>query len=207
VLDFDGLILDTEITGFQAWQEVFEVFGHEYAIEDYRKIVGSNSRAADPRKILEGLIGRTLDWAVINPTRKARELSLAGQLPLKPGVVTLLDQAATLGIPVAVASSSSHHWVDGHLARLGLLDRFMTTVCAEDVPQVKPAPDLYLEAIRRLEIPAGNVLAFEDSHNGSLAAKRAGVRCIVIPNEITRGQDFSHADQVIPSLVGFSLSE
>lgn len=207
VLDFDGLILDTESTGFQAWQELFESHGQKYRIEDFQKIVGTSNSAADPRAILESLTGRSLNWSELDPRRAAREQTLADQLPVKSGILELLDQAKALGLRLAVASSSPHHWVDAHLARVGLFECFEAVVCSEDVAHVKPAPDLYIEAVRRLGVRAGQAVAFEDSHNGSLAAKRAGLRCVVIPNEITRSQDFSHADLVVPTLAGFRLSE
>ena len=100
----------------------------------------------------------------------------------------------------------SRAWVRDHLVRHALLSSFDTLVCREDVPRVKPAPDLYLEAISRLGLAADQVIAFEDSHNGSLAAKRAGLWCIAVPNEITATQDFSHADGQLDSLAGIDLA-
>jgi beta-phosphoglucomutase-like phosphatase (HAD superfamily) len=106
---------------------------------------------------------------------------------------------------LAIASSSPHRWVDRHLATHGLFERFDTIVCRDDVAQAKPAPDLYLEVLRRFDAPATAAVAFEDSHNGSLAAKRAGLHCVVVPTPMTATQDFSHVDQLVPTLAGFDL--
>ena len=76
----------------------------------------------------------------------------------------------------------------------------------DDVERTKPAPDLYLSAARRLDVAPARSIAFEDSHNGSLAAKAASMWCVVAPNEITAGQDFSHADVVVTSLAEVDLA-
>ena len=92
-----------------------------------------------------------------------------------PGVVALLGKLKTAGTPLAVVSSSSHFWVDGWLEKLRLMPYFDTVVCRGDAPRIKPAPDLWLEAVRRLGLPANECLAIEDSLNGVKSAKAAGL--------------------------------
>jgi HAD superfamily hydrolase (TIGR01509 family) len=207
ILDFDGLIVETESTCFASWQAVFAEHGHTYALEDFLRIVGAHTSLHDPRRLLEERCGRALDWPVLDARRLERERRLAGQQPLRPGVAALLDHARARGLALAVASSSSHGWVDGHLARTGILARFDTVVCRGDAPRTKPEPDLYLEALRRLGVPAAAAVAFEDSHNGALAAKRAGLWCVAVPSPLTQSQDFSHADLRLPSLAGVDFAE
>ncbi|MFT3830823.1 MAG: HAD-IA family hydrolase [Opitutaceae bacterium] len=199
LLDFDGLILQTEATGFAAR-------GASYALAEYLHIVGTHSGVLDPHGLLEQRTGRTWLRAAIAAERSAHEERLNAALAPLPGVVALLDQAVALGWKLAVVSSSSHDWVDRHLRRLGLYPRFHAIVCRGDAPQVKPAPDLYLEALRRLALAPAEALAFEDSFNGSLAAVRAGLRCIAVPHDLTRGQDFSHCDAIVPSLAEINLT-
>ena len=76
----------------------------------------------------------------------------------------------------------------------------------DDVERTKPAPDLYLAALGKLGVAPGAAVAFEDSHNGSLAAKAAAMWCVVAPNDITADQDFSHADVVVRSLEEVDLA-
>jgi len=124
---------------------------------------------------------------------------LAGAAPL-PGVERCLDEADVLGFGLAIASSSDRGWVEGHLARLGLLARFHRIVCRGDVARVKPAPDLYLAAVAALGGAPGDALAIEDSANGITAAKRAGLVCVAVPTDVTRGLALDHADLRLASL-------
>ena len=105
-------------------------------------------------------------------------------------------------MPRAVVSSSSHHWVDGWLERLGLTEYFDEVVCRGDAPRIKPAPDLFLEAAKRLEAPPADCLVLEDSLNGLKSAKAAGMPVWAIPNRVTDCLDFSQADRVFRSMNG-----
>ena len=125
---------------------------------------------------------------------------------LQAGVVRVLDQAAALGLGVAIASSSPRQWIVDHLDRLGLPERFAVIACYDDVGVAKPAPDVYLEAVRRLGVAPGEAVALEDSRTGLLAARAAGLRCIAVPTAMTRHLDFSAADLVVDSLAELDLS-
>jgi HAD superfamily hydrolase (TIGR01509 family) len=127
--------------------------------------------------------------------------------PLLPGVAGLVDSARAHGLKVGVASSSSREWVDGHLRRLGMLDRFDCVRTRDDVKNVKPEPELYLAVIDCLGVPAADALAIEDSPNGITAAKLAGLPCVAVPNPITSGLDLSEADLQLSSLADVTLSE
>jgi len=206
LLDFDGLILQTEASGFASLQALFADRGATYHLAEYLQIVGTTNDVLDPYRLLEARTGRPWDRAALMAERSAHEERLNATLAPLPGVGALLDQAAALGWQLAVVSSSSHTWVDRHLRRLGFFDRFAAILCRGDAPQVKPAPDLYLEALRRLDVGAAEAVAFEDSYNGSLAAKRAGLRCVAVPHALTRGQDLSHCDLVVDSLAAVDLA-
>ena len=206
LLDFDGLILQTETSGFASLRALFAARGAIYTLADYLQIVGTSNDVLDPFRLLEERTGRTWDRATLAAERSAHEARLNAHLTPLPGVVALLETAAARGWALAVVSSSPHDWVGGHLRRLGLVARFTAIICRGDAPRVKPAPDLYFEALRQLAVTATDAVAFEDSYNGSLAAKCAGLRCVAVPHELTRGQDFSHCDLVVGSLAGFDLA-
>jgi beta-phosphoglucomutase-like phosphatase (HAD superfamily) len=91
--------------------------------------------------------------------------------------------------------------VTGHLANHGLSQYFQSVFTARDVKNVKPDPELYLLAINHLRLPVESILAFEDSPNGIKAAKAAGLRCVAVPNRITREMDLSDADLVVESFL------
>jgi putative hydrolase of the HAD superfamily len=90
--------------------------------------------------------------------------------------------------------------VDGWLEKLAFAGHFETVVCRGDAPQIKPAPDLYLEAAKRLGLEPKDCLVIEDSLNGMHAAKAAGMCVWIVPNRVTAGLDFSAADRIFPSL-------
>ena len=122
-------------------------------------------------------------------------------------MVTLLDDARARSLKVGLASNSLHEHCERHLGRLGLLERFHVVGCREDVPSPKPQPDLYRLVLNRFGLRPHEAIAFEDSHTGSLAAKRAGLWVIAVPNPSTQHHDFSHVTRIVPSLASVSLEE
>ena len=105
-----------------------------------------------------------------------------------------------------MVSSSDHNWVDGWLEKLGLMSYFDSTVCRGDAPKIKPAPDLYLEAVRRVNFPASDCLVIEDSLNGMKSAHAAGCPVVAIPNRITACIDFGGAEFQFPTMTEFVAS-
>ena len=139
IFDFDGLILDTETPEYEVWRAIYREFGQDLELEFWGQIVGGTA-ASDfqPLPYLETLTGR--DLALLDLPGRASERNLARihtQQPL-PGVVGLLEAARARGLKLAVASSSPHRWVDGHLGRLGIGGFFEVVKCAEDVAHTKP---------------------------------------------------------------------
>lgn len=206
IFDFDGLILDTEEPVFRSWVEVYEEHGAHLPFERWVEIVGSTTIGFHPQRHLEELLGRPLRQEVLD-RRIVRRTEYVHAKELLPGVLQHIEEARALGLKLGVASSSTTDWVKGHLARLGILDRFHCLRCRDDVANVKPAPDLYLAVLECLGVTAGEALAIEDSPNGITAAKQAGLRCVAIPNTITAGLDLSRADVVLSSLAVVSLTE
>ena len=206
VFDFDGLILDTEEPVYRSWLEVYEAHGQELPFERWVQTVGSSTTGFHPQDHLEERLGRPLPKEVLD-RRIGRRTELVLAKKLLPGVVERIDEAHALGLNVGVASSSSTEWVRGHLARLGILERFDCTRCRDDVANVKPEPDLYLSVLDCLDVRAAEAIAIEDSPNGVAAAKRAGMRCVAIPNSITARLDLSAADVLLASLADVTLPE
>lgn len=195
ILDFDGLILETEEPLFEAWSETFAAHGAELTLDEWSGTIGT-ADDLDPLDELECRIGRRLDRDRVQTLRRARRDELLELLPASDGVLELITQANEHGLPMAIASSSPLSWVDTHLGRLGLREYFCHLSCYEGAGLPKPAPDLYRDALRALDVSPERCIAFEDSHNGLLAAKAAGMPCVVVPTAMTRHMDFSLADLV-----------
>jgi HAD superfamily hydrolase (TIGR01509 family) len=206
VFDFDGLILDTEEPVYRSWLEVYQAHGEELPFERWVQIVGSTTTGFHPQHHLEERLGRALPKEVLD-RRIGRRTELVLAQKLLPGVVSHLDQAKSIGLKVGVASSSTAEWVRGHLARLGILERFDCLRCRDDVAHAKPEPDLYFAVLDCLGVAASDAFAIEDSPNGVMAAKRAGLRCVAIPNSITARLDLSGADVLLRSLAEITLPD
>ena len=206
VFDFDGLILDTEAPVYDAWQEIYVEHGLELAFEKWAECIGT-ADAFDPRDDLQAALGRVLDGAALEARHRVRTASLIALRPVLPGVREYLDAATGLGLTLGVASSSSRRWVEGHLTRLGLREYFQVIRCADDVPRVKPDPALYLAVLEATSVRADEALALEDSRNGVLAAKRAGLTCVAVPNPLTARLDLSDADLRLASLADLPLAD
>ncbi|MEO8695186.1 MAG: HAD family hydrolase [Acidimicrobiales bacterium] len=204
VFDFDGLIVDTEWCEYVSISEQFERYGHTYAVEHFQQFVGTAWPTGWTQELSDA-VGEPLDPEVLHAARRLRRDELLHVMGVLPGVVELLDLAHAHGMALAVASSSSRDWVEPHLERLGLRDRFAAVLTRDDVQKAKPAPDLFDAAARALDVAPGKTIVFEDSFNGCTAAKAAGMVCVVAPNRITAIQDFALADLVVPTLAQVEL--
>lgn len=201
IFDFDGLLVDTEWAIYNSWKRVFDQEGHELPLSLFNQCLGSGYTHWNPGDHLETLTGKTYDWDAINATRQEEINANLSRQGLLTGASEILDFCSEQSLPIAVASSSSHRWVDSWLSKLGIIDRFQTIVCRDDGYPVKPNPDLFLAASQRLGISPSGCLVLEDSQNGTTAAFNAGMSVIAIPNKITEMADFSHATAKVTSLL------
>jgi len=147
IFDFDGLMVETESPEYAAWQEIYQQHGQKLPLAVWADCVGRPHGWFDPLAYLEDLLGRHLDRPALLARQRERYYEVARAQPLLPGVADCLRDAAALGLRLAVASSSSHAWVAGHLARLGVDAYWGCIRCREDVERGKPDPDLYLAAL------------------------------------------------------------
>jgi HAD superfamily hydrolase (TIGR01509 family) len=201
VFDFDGLILDTESALIRSYADVHAAHGVAFDEARFLRSVGHADYAFDPWHGFE----KRADRVALETERRARNRARDHELAILPGVVALLDAARTAGLRVALASNSDHEHCERHLARLGLLDRFELLACREDVPAPKPEPDLYKLVLNRFGLRGFEAIAFEDSHTGSLAARRAHLHVVACPNPSTAHHDFKHVDLRVSSLADCTL--
>ncbi|HXA43386.1 MAG TPA: HAD-IA family hydrolase [Candidatus Solibacter sp.] len=200
IFDFDGLMVDTESPALHAWQEVYRRHGQELPIDVWAQVIGTNEIRFDAVEHLEGLHGAPLDRESLYAVRDQLKTELTDAQPLLPGVRELLEHARASGIELAVASSSSHLWVDAHLDVRGVLEAFGCIRCRDDVALTKPYPDLYLAALECLGVAASEAVVFEDSPNGIAAARAAGIFVVAVPNAITGTLDLTSANFQVESL-------
>ncbi|GAC1356899.1 MAG: HAD family hydrolase [Ktedonobacteraceae bacterium] len=207
VFDFDGLILDTELSALQSWQEVYGGYSHDLPLEKWALCIGTGVEAFDPHTYLESLLGYTVPRDEIAPRRLQRHMELIATQAALPGVENYIQSAKRLGLKIAVASSSPRSWVVGHLTRLGLQNEFDAMKFGDEVIHKKPHPEIYLAALDLLGVSAEQAIALEDSPNGVLAAQRAGIFCVAIPNPVTGQLPLDHADLRLQSLADLPLEQ
>ena len=206
ILDFDGTIVDTETPIFEAWLAAYRRRGRSVGLDQWQHALGTHG-GFDPLTHLEALLGGALDRdAVLAEVKEATAKGCEAQ-PLLPGVETLLRDARALGLGRAVASSSSCGWVSGWLERHAVRDLLYVVVARDDVRKVKPDPELFLLAASRLRRPPASCVVFEDSPNGMRAALAAGMRCVAVPNALTRPLERPDVDLVLDSLAERPLAE
>jgi HAD superfamily hydrolase (TIGR01509 family) len=183
VFDMDGLLFDTESIYERAALLAAAELGAKMDIAFFRSTIGSPWTAI--RERLVDLYGPTfaVDELRAVAGRIFNELAEA-DLPLKPGVLELLDLLDTLGLRRAIATSSSRETVRRHLEAHGMVDRFHHVVAHDDCERHKPEPDPFLKAAGLLSVAPSLCLALEDSHMGVRAASAAGMMTIMIPDLI-----------------------
>jgi len=205
IFDFDGTIADTEWPVYEAARIAHEEHGLTLPIEQWVRIVGSaDNLPLEERLRLE--LGRDPDEGAMARARERHAEAREG-VPVLPGVLEVITAVRAAGRGLSIASSSPSDWVEGHLARLDLGGHFDALSTRDQVERGKPAPDLFLLAAAKLECEPADVLVIEDSRNGTLGAKEAGMTCVVVPNRITRHDIPTEADLVLDSLLDFPYAD
>jgi HAD superfamily hydrolase (TIGR01509 family) len=180
VFDLDGVLLDSE----QVWDDVREQLAKErggrWSKRAQQDMMGMSS--PEWSRYMHDVVGLPESPAEINDEVVERLLErYRERLPLLPGAVEAVERLAAHW-PLGLASSSNRPVIEAFLDASGLRDRFAETVSSEEVARGKPAPDVFLEAVRRLGVEAAQAAAIEDSGNGLRAASAAGLRVIAVPN-------------------------
>jgi putative hydrolase of the HAD superfamily len=202
VFDFDGLMIDSESEIASCIVEVLAARGAGMAIDDVAHLFGSTDADEEWERFLAKLgLGLAELRAEVDAVLPAR----VDRLPLLPGVVGILDDAAAAGWRVGMATGQERARLEQHLARLGLVGRFDAIVTRRDVARGKPAPDIYLAAAERLGVASGECLALEDSLPGCRAALAAGMTVVVCPSPVTARCAFPTEARRVVSLVDVEL--
>jgi len=181
LFDMDGLLIDSEAVYIDALQAAAKAMDLEMPMEFCHSMIGIPGPTCDG--MIQDFFGPSFSLrAFADHFDLHAAKCFAAGVPVKPGAVALLDFLKARGLPLAIATSSSQATVKKHLGRAGLYDRFTAIATRDDVVHAKPAPDVYLEAARRLGVPPQRCIAFEDSNTGLTAAHAAGTMAIMVPD-------------------------
>jgi HAD superfamily hydrolase (TIGR01509 family) len=200
VFDLDGVLLDSEQVWDDARRELAQERGGRWHDQAQRDMMGMSS--PEWSRYMHETIGLPEPPDEINREVVERlEQIYRRRLPALPGAREAIERLAARW-PLGLASSSNRELIDLTLDLLGVHRLFAATVSSEEVARGKPAPDVYLEAARRLHVDPETAAAVEDSANGILAAKAAGMRVLAIPNaHFPPGEEaLAQADVVLAGL-------
>lgn len=199
VFDMDGLLFDTEALYLEAFLRASRDGGHGLTAAVAHSTIGSTWPSIQAMLRRDGGANFPVE-AFLASWHRHYAVVTAGGVPLKPGVLALLDTLDALGLPRAIATSSRHETACLHLTNHALTDRFHAVVAQGDYAAGKPAPDPFLAAAERLGVAPSLCLALEDSHHGVRSAAAAGMMTVMVP-------DLLEATAEIAALCAFVASD
>lgn len=204
VFDFDGVILDSERIMYLVMTKMFHNYQVSLPLSLWSQAIGTQN-GFDSISYLEEKAQVQINRSDFVTERDRLFHELVEKEDVLPGVKSVLSQAVDLGLKIGLVTSSKGDWPLRHLNRLGISGYFQTIKSTGDVQRVKPDPALYLQALKELEVSPKEAIAIEDSFNGSLSAKKAGMYCIVVPNAVTKQMPLGHVDGCFKSLQDVGL--
>ena len=198
LFDMDGLMVDSEPLWFEVEREFARARGGDWTEAQGTACIGKG--LANTLRVMHASFGFPVDLERDAAAIVELFVARVAELELKPGFEELLAEACSKGVPRALASSSARRLVEATLARFGLRERFDAVVTGDCVAHPKPAPDIFLEAARRLGVTADDCVVLEDSLAGVRAARAAGMRVIAVPETAATEELTSLAQAVVDDL-------
>jgi HAD superfamily hydrolase (TIGR01509 family) len=200
VFDLDGVLADTEVVHLAAARAL--VAPAELPMSEYERFIGTSGFG----EWISATYGLTRDEIRVNYDRLFHEHLATHGLDAMAGAHQLFDAVEKRGLALAVASQSSRGWVEATLDAIGLLGRVPLIVTSADVPQGKPAPDIYLRVTEQLAVAPAAAIAIEDSAHGVAAASAAGMVVVQSTQASITPPPQPGAHALIESLEDFDLS-
>ncbi|WYK01985.1 HAD superfamily hydrolase [Enterococcus sp. 7F3_DIV0205] len=184
IFDMDGLLFDTELIYYQSTQKIADAMNFPYSKEVYLEFLGVSDEEVQENyhRIYQDFGKEKVDEFIQRSYDDTYQVFESGEVPLKEGVLELLDFLEQEEIPRIVASSNVRPAIELLLDGAGIKERFSGIVSAEDVTRAKPDPEIFQKALANLGTKADNTLIFEDSFHGVTAADAAGIPVIMVPD-------------------------
>ena len=205
ILDMDGVLVDSEPLYLKALNRVLVDMGAEPLTDDENRGLIGTTVAHTWEAIMEmRSLPRPTGYYLDRYTQQVSRI-IESDMVVAPGVERIIEEVHTRGMPLGLASSSLRKWVDLKLKVTGLARAFDVVFAGDEIERGKPAPDIYLEVARRLDVIPGECLAIEDSPSGVEAAVTAGMYTVAVRTVSTAGLDVSRAHVVLDSLKDFDM--
>lgn len=207
IFDMDGVIIDSEPIHSRVKLDTLQHFGLSFAPSDLEKYMGRTSRAMFTDVIREQK-RQDLDVDAVTAYKHQHYLNILAHgdgIGPVAGAVELIQSLHAAGVPLGLATSSNRKVIAIVIERFGLADCFQSVISGNELPASKPDPEIYLRTAKNLGLVPAACVVLEDTYNGVLAAKRAGMRCIGYRNPNSGQQDLRQADKVVDSLAALTL--
>lgn len=184
IFDMDGLLFDTELIYYQSTQKIADAMSFPYSKELYLEFLGVSDEEVQENyhRIYKDFGKEKVNEFINRSYDETYQVFKSGEVPLKEGVLALLDFLDQQEIPRIVASSNVRPAIELLLEGAGIKERFSGIVSAEDVTRAKPDPEIFQKALANLGTKADSTLIFEDSFHGVTAADAAGIPVIMVPD-------------------------
>lgn len=206
IFDMDGVLVDSEYTYFQSKSTILQAAGHPVTESYHYQFMGTTGEYMWQQMKAEFNLPQPVDYYIEKMNQARQELVEKNGVKAIEGAPELVRRLAKK-YPLAVASSSSKAEIEANLVALGLREAFQVVISSEEVPRSKPAPDVYLEAAARLKVAPEKCVGVEDTRNGSLAVKRAGMICLGYANPAYPTQDLSCANDLVTDFNHLTTNE
>ena len=214
IFDCDGVLAETERDGHRvAFNRTFAAQGYDFTWDEalYKELVKIGGGKERMRHFFDRTswpAGASDKDALVRELHRLKtdyytQIIESGELPLRPGVARLVDEAIAAGVKLAVCSTSNERAVHTVVERLLGPERkakFDVILAGDVVSKKKPDPEIYALVLDRLHLRPAECLVVEDNRNGLLAAKGAGIYCLVTTNGYTKDEDFREADLIVSEL-------
>ncbi|EOH96920.1 HAD hydrolase, family IA [Enterococcus moraviensis ATCC BAA-383] len=184
IFDMDGLLFDTELIYYESTQKIADAMNFPYSKEVYLQFLGVSDEEVQENyhRIYQDFGKEKVDEFIQRSYDDTYQVFESGKVPLKEGVLELLDFLDQQEIPRIVASSNVRPAIELLLDGAGIKERFSGIISANDVSRAKPDPEIFQKALAHLGTKAANTLIFEDSFHGVTAAEAAGIPVIMVPD-------------------------
>ena len=207
IFDMDGVLLDSEKVKAAAWKEILGKYGIEDGDSWYKERIGKTRLDLCREAVSSFSLPTSPEELAELKKTTYQKLSKEHTEPIGSSI-KFLKSIPKDKFKVGLAAATNKAIIDQQLGMLDILYYFDAIVSGEDeVENNKPAPDIYLLAAKKLDLPPAQCAAIEDSAPGVESAKAAGMKCIAAPNDYTKGQDFSKADLVVDGLSGLDIQK
>lgn len=202
--DHDGTLVDSEYVHYKLWLKTTGLKSEEFTEQmNTMNCVGIPGDKNADFLIEQFGLTDTAETLIKKKRAITQDWLTRNSFPAMPGASRIMRNFAKLNIRMAIVSGSERFAVERSVSGNGFSEYIESITTGEEVPHNKPAPDVYIKALQKLNLPASACIAIEDTQHGVEAAKAAGVTCIAIPNEHSKQQNFQEADLQSASLTSF----